>query len=78
MGSSETVETIVKKILRDNFSLRALDKQINDAEKSLSPSIVERAKEKIHDVKEKIKGDKSEPAHGHYDEGHHHKHKILP
>lgn len=77
MGSSETVETIVKKILRDNFSLRALDKQINDAEKSLSPSIVERAKEKIHDVKEKIKGDKSEPAH--YDEGHHHhKHKILP
>ncbi|KAL3660292.1 hypothetical protein V7S43_014821 [Phytophthora oleae] len=78
MGSSETVETIVKKILRDNFSLSALDQQITDAEKSLSPSIVERAKEKIHGVKEKIKGDKSEPAHGEPDEGHHHKHKVLP
>ncbi|ETP34622.1 hypothetical protein F442_17100 [Phytophthora nicotianae P10297] len=75
MGSSETVETIVRKILRDHFNLRPLDHQIKAAEKSLTPSLMERAKEKMHDVKEKITGDKSEPthdSHGHHYEGHHH------
>ncbi|KAG7381793.1 hypothetical protein PHYPSEUDO_005675 [Phytophthora pseudosyringae] len=78
-GSSETVETLVKKTLRDNFSLSALDHQIATAEKSLSPSLVERAKEKMHDVKDKIKGDKSDPAHeeqGLHHEGH--KHTVTP
>ncbi|EEY60599.1 uncharacterized protein PITG_13324 [Phytophthora infestans T30-4] len=71
MGSSETAETLVRKILRDHFSLSALDHQIKAAEKSLSPSLMERAKEKMHDVKEKIKGDKSEPVH----EGHSYPHE---
>ncbi|KAG3241101.1 hypothetical protein PI124_g14029 [Phytophthora idaei] len=34
VGSSETVETLVRKVLRDNFSLSALDHQIKTAEKS--------------------------------------------
>lgn len=74
-GSSETVETIVKKTLRDNFSLRALDHQITAAEKSLSPSMMERAKEAMHDVKDKIK-----PSHeDHPHEGHvHSKHTVTP
>ncbi|KAH7482395.1 hypothetical protein PRIC1_006786 [Phytophthora ramorum] len=63
VGSTETVETLVKKTLRDNFSVSALDHQISAAEKSLSPSIAERAKEAVHDVKDKIKGDKSSPTH---------------
>ncbi|EEY60605.1 uncharacterized protein PITG_13331 [Phytophthora infestans T30-4] len=81
MGSSETVETLVRKILRDHFSLSALDHQIKAAEKSLSPSLMERAKEKMHDVKEKIKGDKSEPVHeghGYPHEGHHHQQTAMP
>ncbi|KAG3182202.1 hypothetical protein PC128_g14780 [Phytophthora cactorum] len=79
MGSSETVETLVRKVLRDNFSLSALDHQIKTAEKSLTPSLVERAKEKMHDVKEKIKGDKSDPVHeGHHHEGQHNKHTAMP
>ncbi|EEY60607.1 uncharacterized protein PITG_13333 [Phytophthora infestans T30-4] len=81
MGSSETVETLVRKILRDHFSLSALDHQIKAAEKSLSPSLMERAKEKMHDVKEKIKGDKSEPiheGHGYPHEGHHHQQTAMP
>ncbi|KAF1774000.1 hypothetical protein GQ600_3647 [Phytophthora cactorum] len=79
MGSSETVETLVRKILRDNFSLSALDHQIKTAEKSLTPSLVERAKEKMHDVKEKIKGDKSDPVHeGHHHESQHNKHTAMP
>ncbi|TDH70371.1 hypothetical protein CCR75_003222 [Bremia lactucae] len=68
VGSSETVETIVKRILHDHFNLKALDHQIKAAEKSLSPSIMERAKEKMHDVKEKLVGNKSDSAHdGHGD-----------
>ncbi|KAG6948288.1 hypothetical protein JG688_00015166 [Phytophthora aleatoria] len=72
-GSSETVETLVRKILRDNFSLSTLNHQIKAAENSLSPSLMERAKEKMHDVKEKIKGDKSDPH-----EGHHHQQTAMP
>jgi hypothetical protein len=59
VGSTETVETFVKKTLRDNFSLRALDQQITAAEKSLSPSVMERAKDAMHGVKEKLTGDKT-------------------
>ncbi|ETI36716.1 hypothetical protein F443_17228 [Phytophthora nicotianae P1569] len=70
-GSSETVETIVRKVLRDHFSLNALNHQIKAAENSITPSLMERAKEKMHDVKEKIKGDKSDPAYSHHNEGQH-------
>uniref|UniRef100_M4BE57 Uncharacterized protein n=1 Tax=Hyaloperonospora arabidopsidis (strain Emoy2) TaxID=559515 RepID=M4BE57_HYAAE len=63
MGTTETVEVLVKKNLRDNFNLSALDHQISAAEKVLSPSIVERAKEVIHDVKDKLTGDKSSPTY---------------
>jgi|ERR1712137_130072 len=76
IGSAETVETLVLKILRDNFSLNALDHQITAAEKTLSPSIVERAKEKIHDVKDKLKGEKSSESHVHG--GHHSNQMVTP
>ncbi|ETM36763.1 hypothetical protein L914_16605, partial [Phytophthora nicotianae] len=36
-GSSETVETIVRKVLRDHFSLSTLNHQIKAAEDSLTP-----------------------------------------
>ncbi|KAI9987178.1 hypothetical protein PInf_023146 [Phytophthora infestans] len=81
VGSSETVETLVRKVLRDNFSLSTLNSQIKAAENSLTPSLMERAKEKMHDVKEKIKGDKSEPVHeghGYPHEGHHHQQTVMP
>ncbi|KAE9048205.1 hypothetical protein PR003_g759 [Phytophthora rubi] len=74
MGSSDTVETLVTKTLRDHFSLNALDQQLKAAEKSLSPSIVDRAKEAVHDVKGKLTGDKSSSTH----EGHHAKHAANP
>ncbi|KAL7681193.1 hypothetical protein Plhal304r1_c058g0144411 [Plasmopara halstedii] len=76
MGSSETVETLVTKILRDHFDLSALEYQITAAEKSLSPSIVERAKEKIHDVKEKLTGDHTD-GHVHHYGGHHSHNKTV-
>ncbi|CAH0485836.1 unnamed protein product [Peronospora farinosa] len=57
LGSTDTVEVLVEKTLHDNFSLTALDHQITATEKALSPSMMERAKEKIHDVKEKLTGD---------------------
>ncbi|KAG7389861.1 hypothetical protein PHYPSEUDO_009374 [Phytophthora pseudosyringae] len=60
-GSPDTVEALVKATVRDNFNLNVLSYQINAAEKSLSPSIVARAKEAVHDVKDKLKGDKSSP-----------------
>ncbi|CAH0481971.1 unnamed protein product [Peronospora belbahrii] len=73
IGSSETVETIVEKTIRDNFSLTALDHQLTAAEKSMSPSMMERAKEKMHDVKDKLMGDKT--SH----ESHHSKpHMVNP
>ncbi|ETO65401.1 hypothetical protein F444_17270 [Phytophthora nicotianae P1976] len=77
-GSSETVETIVRKVLRDHFSLSTLNHQIKAAEDSLTPSLMERAKEKMHDVKEKIKGDKSDPAYSHHHEGQHHQQTAMP
>ncbi|EEY63997.1 uncharacterized protein PITG_02510 [Phytophthora infestans T30-4] len=72
-SGSDTVEALVKSTLRENFNVSALSHQITISEKSLSssPSFVERAKEAVHEVKEKIKGDKSSPT----SESHHaHKH----
>ncbi|POM57906.1 Hypothetical protein PHPALM_37524 [Phytophthora palmivora] len=76
LGNSDTVEDLVKSTLRENFNLSALSHQITIAEKSLSssPSFVERAKEAVHEVKEKIKGDKSSPTHDH----HARKHTLTP
>ncbi|KAG2533316.1 hypothetical protein JM18_000122 [Phytophthora kernoviae] len=73
LGSSDTVESLVKSTLRDNFSLSPLSHQITVAGKSLSSSssIVEKAKEAIHDVKDKLK---TSPTH----EGHHAKHPVYP
>ncbi|CAI5747021.1 unnamed protein product [Peronospora destructor] len=70
LGSTDTVEGLVEKTLRDNFSLIALDHQITATKKALSPSMMERAKEKMHDVKDKLTGDKTSPTH----ETHHSKH----
>ncbi|CAI5701477.1 unnamed protein product [Peronospora effusa] len=70
LGSTDTVEVLVEKTLHDNFSLTALDHQITATEKALSPSMMERAKEKIHDVKEKLTGDKTSPTR----KTHHFKH----
>uniref|UniRef100_M4C6B4 Uncharacterized protein n=1 Tax=Hyaloperonospora arabidopsidis (strain Emoy2) TaxID=559515 RepID=M4C6B4_HYAAE len=71
MGTTETVEGLVQKNLRENFNTKALDHQISVAEKALSPSIMERAKEAIHDVKDKLKGDKTSPTHGPHGHGEH-------
>ncbi|KAG6975848.1 hypothetical protein JG688_00001976 [Phytophthora aleatoria] len=65
LGNSDTVEALVTSTLRDNLNLNVLSYQINTAEKSLSPSIVKRAKEAIHGVKEKLTGDKSSPTRRH-------------
>ncbi|CAI5741923.1 unnamed protein product [Hyaloperonospora brassicae] len=69
MGSTDTVEGLVQKNLRENFSVKALDHQLSAAEKALSPSMMERAKEAIHDVKDKLKGDKTSPSHGSHAHG---------
>ncbi|KAG6611642.1 Histone-lysine N-methyltransferase EZH2 [Phytophthora cinnamomi] len=78
LASSNTVEELVKATLRDNFNLSTLSHQITIAEKSLSasPSFVERAKEAVNEVKDKLKGDKSSsPTH----DGHHgHKDAVTP
>ncbi|CAH0480992.1 unnamed protein product [Peronospora belbahrii] len=78
LSNSDTVEQLVKTTLRDNFSASALSHQITNAEKSLSPSFVERVKEVVHEVKDKLKGDKASPTHhGHY--GHYgNKHVVAP
>ncbi|CAH0489683.1 unnamed protein product [Peronospora farinosa] len=76
-SSSDTVEQLVKTTLHDNFNVSALSHQITNAEKSLSPSpsFVERVKEVVHEVKDKLKGEKSSPTHG----GHHgNKHVVAP
>ncbi|ETK73130.1 hypothetical protein F441_20312 [Phytophthora nicotianae CJ01A1] len=66
LGSSDTVEELVKTTLRDNVNLNVLSYQINSADKSVSsPSIVERAKEAMHGMKEKLTGDKSSPTRRH-------------
>ncbi|ETN17453.1 hypothetical protein PPTG_05254 [Phytophthora nicotianae INRA-310] len=77
LSGSDTVEALVKSTLRENFNLSALSHQITIAEKSLSasPGFVERAKEAVHEVKEKLKGDKSSPT----SKSHHaHKHGVNP
>eukprot|EP00644_Phytophthora_capsici_P006201 jgi/Phyca11/569332/estExt2_Genewise1.C_PHYCAscaffold_320161 len=73
LGGSDTVEALVKSTLRDNFNINALSHQITIAEKSLtvSPSFVERAKEAVIEVKEKLTGDKSSPTSSH------HKHAVT-
>lgn len=61
-----TVEMVVKKTLSDNFNPNVLSCQINAAEKSLSSfSIMERAKEAVNDVKEKLSGKSSPTFAGH-------------
>ncbi|TDH68986.1 hypothetical protein CCR75_000945 [Bremia lactucae] len=54
---TNTLEALVKSIVRDNFNLSALSHQITITQKSLtsSPSFVERAKEAVDDVKEKLR-----------------------
>ncbi|GMF13629.1 unnamed protein product [Phytophthora lilii] len=65
LGRPDTVEELVKATIRDNFNLNVLSYQITAAEKSLSShSIVARAKEAVHDVKDKLKGDKSSQTYG--------------
>ncbi|GMF51946.1 unnamed protein product [Phytophthora fragariaefolia] len=62
LGTPDTVEALVKATIRDNFNMNVLSYQITAAEKSLSSSsIVERAKVAVHEVKDKLKGDKSSP-----------------
>ncbi|KAG7395042.1 hypothetical protein PHYBOEH_004278 [Phytophthora boehmeriae] len=75
-GSSDTVEALVNSILRDNFNLSPLSHQITVAGKSLSssPSFVDKAKEAIHDVKDKLRGDKNSPTH----EEHHAAQPVNP
>ena len=55
---TDTVEQLVKTILRDNFNISALSHQITIAEKSLSSSsaAVERVKMVVQDVEEKLGG----------------------
>ncbi|ETI34353.1 hypothetical protein F443_19142 [Phytophthora nicotianae P1569] len=74
-SGSDTVEALVKSTLNENFNLSALSHQITAAETSLSPlspsslsspstalpSLVERAKEMVIDVKDKLTGSKSSP-----------------
>lgn len=76
LGGSDTVESLVKSTLHENFNLSPLSHQITAADKSLSssPSIVEKAKEAMADVKEKLKGDKTSPTHG----DHHATHAVKP
>ncbi|POM71061.1 Hypothetical protein PHPALM_12419 [Phytophthora palmivora] len=54
-SNHDGVEALVKSTLRDNFNLNVLSYQIITTEKTLSPSLVERAKEAVHDVKDKLK-----------------------
>ncbi|KAL3674467.1 hypothetical protein V7S43_000417 [Phytophthora oleae] len=76
-SNSDTVEALVKSTLRDNFNVNALSHQITIAEKSLtvSPSFVERAKEAVNEVKEKLTGDKASPTS---DSHHAHKRTLTP
>lgn len=61
---ADSVEGLVKTTLRDNFNRNVLSYQINAAEKTLSPhSIINRAKEAVHDVKDKLTGGKSSPTY---------------
>jgi hypothetical protein len=61
LANSDTVEAVVKAILRTNFSgFSALKHQISSAENSLSPSLAERAKDAVADVVSKLKGGPSQ------------------
>ncbi|KAE8970924.1 hypothetical protein PR002_g26972 [Phytophthora rubi] len=70
--------TVAKTTLRDNFNVSALSHQITIAEKSLSvsPSFVERAKEVVNKVKDKLKREKSSSPSR---DGHHaYKRAVMP
>ncbi|CAI5714730.1 unnamed protein product [Hyaloperonospora brassicae] len=58
--ATDTVEQLVKTIVRDNFNISALSHQITIANKSLScsTSSVERVKLLVQDVEEKLDGDR--------------------
>ncbi|KAE9283656.1 hypothetical protein PR003_g27065 [Phytophthora rubi] len=77
-AASSAAPTVAKTTLRDNFNVSALSHQITIAEKSLSvsPSFVERAKEVVNKVKDKLKREKSSsPSRdGHYA----HKRAVMP
>ncbi|KAE9318734.1 hypothetical protein PF008_g18433 [Phytophthora fragariae] len=58
--SADTVEAVVRSTLSDSFSgFNALENQISATEKTLSPSLAERAKEAVADVANKLVGDSS-------------------
>lgn len=58
LGTADTVEVVVISTLRNNFSgFSALKHQISTAEKSLLPSLVQRARVVVEDVVIKIKDD---------------------
>ncbi|KAI9986609.1 hypothetical protein PInf_025562 [Phytophthora infestans] len=57
IAAIDTVDAVVKLTLRTTFSgFHALKRQISIAEKSVSPSLAERAKDVMEDVVIKIKG----------------------
>ncbi|CAH0480991.1 unnamed protein product [Peronospora belbahrii] len=59
---ADTVEIVVKSTLRNAFNgFSALKHQISTAEKSLLPSLVQRAKDVVETVVIKIKGDANPP-----------------
>ena len=62
---AETVEQLVKTIVRDSFNISALSHQITIANKSLSSSTssVERVKLVVQDVKAKLDGDRPKAKH---------------
>ncbi|RLN05653.1 hypothetical protein BBJ28_00004687 [Nothophytophthora sp. Chile5] len=66
LGTSDTVEAVVKSTLRDSFAgFTVLKHQITTAEKALTPSLADRAKEAVLGVADKLKGDsKTSPTHG--------------
>ncbi|KAE8906539.1 hypothetical protein PF005_g31704 [Phytophthora fragariae] len=56
LGTADTVGVVVKSTLRSSFGgFSALKHQISVAEKSLSPSLIERVKETVEDVVIKLK-----------------------
>ncbi|TDH71281.1 uncharacterized protein CCR75_004663 [Bremia lactucae] len=55
--SPDTVETLVESTLLNGFDLKGLIEQINAAERTLVPSVIERANEAMDDVREAFKAD---------------------
>ncbi|CAH0480987.1 unnamed protein product [Peronospora belbahrii] len=78
LSNSDTVEQLVKTTVHDNFSANALTHQVANAEKSLSPSFVERVKEVVHEVKDKLKGDKASPTHNVHYAHQGNEHVVIP